>query len=118
VLSRRFGESVAAVGGPSSRANGGDDVLAAFAAPPERARCRALPCERFTSALADSRCITRGRCGSLLLHRDGLSPSTSCRFPGAPVQSINNGNRCISPTRYYADSSSGLFVSVRSVRLP
>src|SRR6185503_897512 len=23
----------------------------------------------------------RGRCGSLLLHREGLAPSTSCRFP-------------------------------------
>ena len=45
----------------------------------------ALPCERFTPALAGSPCITRGRCGSLLLHRDGLPPSTSCRSPGAPV---------------------------------
>lgn len=45
----------------------------------------ALPCERFTSALADSPCITRGRCGSLHLHRDGLPPSTFCRSPGAPV---------------------------------
>jgi hypothetical protein len=27
--------------------------------------------------------ITRGRCGSLLLHRDGLAPSTPCRSPGA-----------------------------------
>jgi hypothetical protein len=53
----------------------------------------ALPCERFTSALADNPCITRGRCGSLLLHRDGLPPSTSCRSPGAPVHSINKGSR-------------------------
>ena len=45
----------------------------------------ALPCERFTSALAGSPCITQGRCGSLRLHRDGLPPSTSCRSPGAPV---------------------------------
>jgi hypothetical protein len=44
-----------------------------------------LPCERFTSALADNPCITRGRYGSLLLHRDGLPPSTFCRSPGAPV---------------------------------
>jgi hypothetical protein len=51
----------------------------------------ALPCERFTSALADNPCITRGRCGSLHLHRDGLPPSTSCRSPGAPVHSIKNG---------------------------
>jgi hypothetical protein len=45
----------------------------------------ALPCERFTSALADNPCITRGQCGSLHLHRDGLPPSTFCRSPGAPV---------------------------------
>ncbi len=43
----------------------------------------ALPCERFASALASI--ITRGRCGSLRLHRDGLPPSTFCRSPGAPV---------------------------------
>ena len=29
-------------------------------------------------------CMTRGRCGSLPLHRSGLSPPTSCRSPGAP----------------------------------
>jgi hypothetical protein len=29
--------------------------------------------------------MTRGRCGSLRLHRRGLSPHTSCRSPGAPV---------------------------------
>jgi hypothetical protein len=45
----------------------------------------ALPCERFTSALADNPCITRGKCGSLLLHCDGLPPSAFCRSPGAPV---------------------------------
>src|SRR3954453_8693310 len=28
--------------------------------------------------------MTRGQCGSLLLHRDGHAPSTSCRSPGAP----------------------------------
>ena len=27
----------------------------------------------------------RGRCGSLLLHRNGLAPSTPCRSPGAPT---------------------------------
>src|SRR3981189_2582301 len=27
--------------------------------------------------------MPRGRCGSLLLHRDGLAPSTPCRSPGA-----------------------------------
>jgi hypothetical protein len=40
----------------------------------------ALPCERFTSALADNPCITRGR--SPHLHRDGLPP----------VHSIKNGS--------------------------
>jgi len=28
--------------------------------------------------------MTRGRCGSLHLHRGGLSPPTPCRSPGAP----------------------------------
>src|ERR1700719_2424202 len=28
--------------------------------------------------------MTRGRCGSLLLHRNGLAPSAPCRSPGAP----------------------------------
>jgi hypothetical protein len=56
----------------------------------------ALPCERFTSALADNPCITRGRCGSLLLHRDGLPPSTFCRSPGAPVHSIKRRRRAAS----------------------
>jgi len=28
--------------------------------------------------------MTRGRCGSLPLHRSRLSPPTSCRSPGAP----------------------------------
>ena len=32
--------------------------------------------------------MTRGRCGSLRLHRRGLSPHTSCRSPGAPVHPI------------------------------
>ena len=29
--------------------------------------------------------MTRGRCSSLRLHRDGLAPSTFRRSPGAPV---------------------------------
>jgi hypothetical protein len=29
------------------------------------------------------RCTARGRCGSLLLHRVGLPPTTPCRSPGA-----------------------------------
>src|SRR5437879_210391 len=31
--------------------------------------------------------MTRGRCGSLLLHRKGLAPSTPCRSPGASQMS-------------------------------
>ncbi len=31
----------------------------------------------------DARRMTRGQCGSLLLHCEGLSPSTPCRSPGA-----------------------------------
>ena len=36
---------------------------------------RRRPCGRLRTA--------QGRCGSLLLHRKGLAPSTSCRSPGA-----------------------------------
>jgi len=36
---------------------------------------RRRPCRRMRTA--------RGRCGSLLLHRKGLPPSTPCRSPGA-----------------------------------
>ena len=42
----------------------------------------ALPCQRFADALAGICALTGGRCGSLLLHRDGLAPSTPCRSPG------------------------------------
>ena len=37
--------------------------------------------------------MTRGRCGSLLLHRDGLAPSTPCRSPGALRFTPMNGHR-------------------------
>src|SRR5213083_407089 len=36
--------------------------------------------------------MTRGRCGSLLLHRDGLAPSTPCRSPGALRSTPVNGH--------------------------
>src|SRR4030095_3947357 len=36
--------------------------------------------------------MTRGRCGSLLLHRDGLAPSTPCRAPGALRSTPVNGH--------------------------
>ena len=41
----------------------------------------ALPCQRFANTLTGIWRIFRGRCGSLLLHRDGLAPSTPCRSP-------------------------------------
>ena len=47
-----------------------------------------IPCQRIASTLAGHRALTRGRCGSLRLHRRGLSPHTSCRSPGAPVHPI------------------------------
>src|SRR6516164_2043407 len=37
--------------------------------------------------------MTRGRCSSLRLHRDGLAPSTFRRSPGAPVHNIKSGHR-------------------------
>src|SRR5450432_2214941 len=37
--------------------------------------------------------MTRGRCGSLLLHRDGLAPSTPCRSPGALRVTPDTGHR-------------------------
>src|ERR1700693_6196147 len=41
--------------------------------------------------------MTRGRCGSLLLHRDGLAPSTPCRSPGALRSTPKNGHRQTHP---------------------
>ena len=38
--------------------------------------------------------MTRGRCGSLRLHRRGLSPHTSCRSPGAPVHPNRRARQC------------------------
>ena len=37
--------------------------------------------------------MTRGRCGSLLLHRGGLSPPVSCRSPDAPKPHPEQGFR-------------------------
>ena len=40
--------------------------------------------QTLISPAGTRRCaLTRGRCGSLLLHRNGLAPSTPCRSPGA-----------------------------------
>src|SRR5436309_15444172 len=46
--------------------------------------------------------MTRGQRGSLLLHCDGLAPSTSCRSPGAPRL---NGWPMLSPTDASSPSS-------------
>ena len=74
----------------------------------------ALPCERFTTALADSPCITRGRYGSLHLHRDGLPPSTFCRSPGAPVHSITSGlMQCGKQLYEAANLTAAIWCSVR-----
>src|SRR4030095_1593465 len=43
--------------------------------------------------------MTRGRCGSLLLYRDGLAPSTPCRSPGALRSTPINRHRCRVPAR-------------------
>src|ERR1700680_4280426 len=37
--------------------------------------------------------MTRGRCGSLLLHRNGLAPSALCRSPGAPDSGRSSGRQ-------------------------
>ena len=39
--------------------------------------------------------ITRGRCSSLRLHRDGLAPSTFRRSPGAPVPTLKQATAII-----------------------
>ncbi len=39
--------------------------------------------------------MPRGRCGSLLLHRDGLAPSTPCRSPGALCFSPNSRHQAV-----------------------
>src|SRR5450755_4642320 len=51
----------------------------------------ALLCQRFANTRGYLR-MTRGRCGSLLLHRDGLAPSTPCRSPGALRSTLINGD--------------------------
>jgi len=52
--------------------------------------------------------MTRGRCGSLRLHRDGLPPSTFRRSPGAPVHSINSRHRA----GLFANAELGVILSV------
>lgn len=52
----------------------------------------------------DARRMTRGQCGSLRLHCEGLAPSTPCRSPGASqmfsgMPQIAAGKRAV-PARY------------------
>src|SRR5664280_2572813 len=54
--------------------------------------------------------MTRGRCGSLLLHRDGLAPSTPCRSPGALRFTPESGlNSDIAPCPFRANNGSRQF---------
>jgi hypothetical protein len=57
--------------------------------------------------------MTRGRCGSLNLHRKGLAPSTSCRSPGAPVHTITLRPRFIQVAGFLLECMAG-FVGIRS----
>ena len=50
-----------------------------------------LPCRRFAGHPRGCRRTARGRCGSLLLHRSGLSPPTPCRSPGALLSAKSGG---------------------------
>src|SRR5450755_2863288 len=59
--------------------------------------------------------MTRGRCGSLLLHRDGLAPSTPCRSPGALRSTLINGHSQ-SPSACLKGATTGLLL-VHSITL-
>jgi hypothetical protein len=41
------------------------------------------PLSTVRPASRDAQRMTRGQCGLLFLHRNGLAPSTPCRSPGA-----------------------------------
>ena len=53
---------------------GGEEAFAA------QYPAHAFPCQRFAGVLAGAQRMTRGRCGSLCLHRSALSSVTSRRF--------------------------------------
>src|SRR5713226_3842456 len=64
---------------------------------------RRRPCGRLRTA--------RGRCGSLLLHRKGLAPSTPCRSPGAlrkPSHELTLAGSCLLFERQTLVSRTGL----------
>src|ERR1700747_1365185 len=59
--------------------------------------------------------MTRGRCGSLLLHRERLSLSTPCRSPGASHNESASplgadGTAVVAPGRLRANFGLGVFV--------
>jgi hypothetical protein len=62
--------------------------------------------------------MTRGRCGSLPLHRNGLAPSTSCRSPGAPrlngwpIRSLTDASP--TPSRTPAHGSGATWIATPS----
>jgi hypothetical protein len=55
----------------------------------------------------ERRRMTRGRCGSLHLHRKGLAPSTPCRSPGALANDPSPKWRVHRSSRDHVDSCSG-----------
>src|SRR5258708_17774332 len=66
-----------------------------------------LPCRRFTDILAEACARLGGQCGSLLLHCDGLAPSTPCRSPGA--QHIDSMDSSVRRKRWFSRRILGLF---------
>ena len=91
----------------------------------------ALPCQRFADALAGI-CADLGRCGSLLLHRDGLAPSTPCRSPGAlrfapetdltptlgHVRDVCQKRKLTDIDKFFAVIGQGMIASGKTLRLP
>src|SRR3981189_473626 len=63
--------------------------------------------------------MTRGRCGSLLLHRDGLPPSTPCRSPGALRSTpTSRHSQCPSACLEGVESECGAVAVGRTYLLP
>jgi hypothetical protein len=59
--------------------------------------------------------MTRGRCGSLLPHRDGLAPSTPCRSPGALRNTSNTDRKFSAPVTKLAGRINFALVRARCV---
>src|SRR5450631_2063505 len=64
--------------------------------------------------------MTRGRCGSLLLHRDGLAPSTPCRSPGAlrstPIKGHRQTGQSLIAAVFFGLALCGAVISTASAR--